>query len=69
MELTTEEIIARLMNLSVKLDGEMCFEEGSTVSQAIALIMTLRNATSRLRHPSNFDEDVRTVIEWITEPK
>jgi hypothetical protein len=69
MELTTEEIIARLMNLSVKLDGEMRFEEGSTVSQAIALIMTLRNATSRLRHPSNIDEDIRTVIEWITEPK
>jgi hypothetical protein len=69
MELTTDEIIARLMNLSVKLDGEMRFEEGSTVSQAIALIMTLRNATSRLRHPSNIDEDIRTVIEWITEPK
>ena len=69
MELTTEEIIARLMNLSVKLDGEMRFEEGSAVSQAIALIMTLRNATSRLRHPSNIDEDIRTVIEWITEPK
>ena len=25
MELTTDEIIARLMNLSVKLDGEMRF--------------------------------------------
>ena len=73
MELTTEEIIARLMNLSVKLDGEMRFEEGSTVSQAIALIMTLRNATSRLRHPSGLfstdNDELKQVIEWITEPK
>ena len=55
MELTTDEIIARLMNLSVKLDGEMRFEESATLSQALALIMTLRNATERLRHPSNSD--------------
>ena len=73
MELTTDEIIARLMNLSIKLDGEMRFEEGSTVSQAIALIMTMRNATERLRHPSNvplFDktnDELRQVIEWIVE--
>jgi hypothetical protein len=61
MELTTDEIIARLMNLSVKLDGEMRFDEGSTVSQAIALIMTMRNATERLRHPSNSDELIQTL--------
>jgi hypothetical protein len=74
MELTTDEIIARLMNLSVKLDGEMRFEEGSSVSQAIALIMTMRNAAERLRHPSNmpplFDktnDELRQVIEWIVE--
>jgi len=77
MELTTDEIIARLMNLSVKLDGEMRFEEGSTISQAIALIMTLRNAAERLRHPSNSDivsairsqnqDELKAVIEWITE--
>ena len=71
MELTTDEIIARLMNLSVKLDGEMRFEEGSTISQAIALIMTMRNAAERLRHPSNVgvNDELRAVIEWITEPK
>ena len=79
MELTTDEIIARLMNLSVKLDGEMRFEEGATVSQAIALIMTMRNAAERLRHPSNSDivsaikskdmEELKAVIEWIVEPK
>ena len=79
MELTTDEIIARLMNLSVKLDGEMRFEEGSTISQAIALIMTMRNATERLRHPSNSDivsaikgkdmEELKAVIEWIVEQK
>jgi hypothetical protein len=77
MDLTTDEIIARLMNLSVKLDGEMRFEEGSTVSQAIALIMTLRNATERLRHPTNTDivdairsqnqDELKQVIEWIVE--
>ena len=79
MELTTDEIIARLMNLSVKLDGEMRFEEGATVSQAIALIMTMRNSAERLRHPSNSDivsaikskdmEELKAVIEWIVEPK
>ena len=77
MELTTDEIIARLMNLSVKLDGEMRFDESSTVSQAIALIMTLRNAAGRLRHPTNNDivsairsqnsDELKAVIEWITE--
>ena len=69
MELTTDEIIARLMNLSVKLDGEMRFDESSTVSQAIALIMTLRNAAGRLRHPTNVsnNDELKAVIEWITE--
>ena len=79
MELTTDEIIARLMNLSVKLDGEMRFEEGAVISQAIALIMTMRNSAERLRHPSNSDivsaikskdmEELKAVIEWIVEPK
>jgi hypothetical protein len=71
MELTTDEIIARLMNLSVKLDGEMRFEEGATVSQAIALIMTMRNSTERLRHPSmsNNNEELKAVIEWIVDQK
>ena len=73
MELTTDEIIARLMNLSVKLDGEMRFEEGATISQAIALIMTMRNAAERLRHPSTtglFDktnDELKALIEWIVE--
>ncbi len=70
MELTTGEIIARLMNLSVKLDGEMRFEEGSTVSQAIALIMTMRNAAERMRHPSmSNNEEMKAVIEWIVDQK
>ena len=73
MELTTDEIIARLMNLSVKLDGEMRFNEGSTVSQAIALIMTMRNSAEKLRHPSvtnivnNNKDELKQVIEWIVE--
>ena len=77
MELTTDEIIARLMNLSVKLDGEMRFDEGSTVSQAIALIMTLRNAAERLRQPTDQDivsaiknrnqDELKAVIEWIVD--
>ena len=77
MELTTDEIIARLMNLSVKLDGEMRFEEGATISQAIALIMTLRNAAERLRQPTDQDivsairnrnqDELKAVIEWIVE--
>ena len=77
MELTTDEIIARLMNLSVKLDGEMRFGEGATISQAIALIMTLRNAAERLRQPTDQDivsairnrnqDELKAVIEWIVE--
>jgi hypothetical protein len=68
MELTTDEIIARLMNLSVKLDADMRFEEGASVSQAIALIMTMRNAAERMRHPSmSYNEELKAVIEWITE--
>jgi len=71
MELTTDEIIARLMNLSVKLDGEMRFDEASSVSQAIALIMTMRNAAERLRHPSmsNNNDELKAVIEWIVDQK
>ena len=78
MEPTTDEIIARLMNYTVKLDGEMRFEESAVISQAVALIMSLRNATERLRHPtnqpkflrdiySNNQDEVRQVIEWIVE--
>lgn len=77
MELTTGEIIARLMNLSFKLDGEMRFEESSTISQAIGLIMTMRNALERLRHPTDTDiasairncnqDELKAIIEWITE--
>ena len=70
MELTTDEIIARLMNLSVKLDGEMRFDEGAVISQAIALIMTMRNAAERMRHPSmSYNEEMKAIIEWIVEPK
>jgi len=71
MELTTDEIIARLMNLSVKLDADMRFEEGATISQAIALIMTMRNAAERMRHPSmsNNNDELKAVIEWIVEQK
>jgi hypothetical protein len=79
MELTTDEIIARLMNLSVKLDGEMRFEESSAISQAVALIMTLRNAAERLRHPTNTTivnairsqdtDELKQVIEWIAGQK
>ena len=71
MELTTDEIIARLMNLSVKLDAEMRFDEGASVSQAIALIMTMRNSAERLRHPSmsNNNDELKAVIEWIVDQK
>jgi hypothetical protein len=56
------------MNLSVKLDGEMRFEEGAVISQAIALIMTMRNAAERMRHPSmSYNEELKAVNQWITE--
>jgi hypothetical protein len=69
MELTTDEIIARLMNYSVKLEADMRFEEAAVISQAIALIMTMRNSAERLRHPSmsNNNDELKAVIEWIVE--
>jgi hypothetical protein len=79
MELTTDEIIAKLMNHIHKLDGEMRFDESAVISQAVALIMSLRNAAERLRHPSNSDiveairsqsqDELKHVIEWITEQR
>ena len=79
MELTTDEIIARLMNYSVKLEADMRFEESAVMSQAVALIMTLRNSAERLRHPSNksiadavrhnSQDELKAVIEWITEQR
>jgi AmiR/NasT family two-component response regulator len=48
----------------------MRFEEGAVISQAIALIMTMRNAAERMRHPSmSYNEEMKAVIEWIVEPK
>jgi hypothetical protein len=69
MELTTDEIIARLMNYSVKLEADMRFEEAAVMSQAVALIMTMRNSAERLRHPSmsNNNDELKAVIEWIVE--
>jgi hypothetical protein len=48
----------------------MRFEEGASVSQAIALIMTMRNAAERMRHPSmSYNDEMKAIIEWIVEPK
>ena len=70
MELTTDEIIAKLMNYSVKLEAEMRFEESAVMSQAVALIMTMRNATERMRHPTmSHNDEMKAIIEWIVEPK
>jgi hypothetical protein len=71
MELTTDEIIARLMNLSDKLDADMRFQESAVLSQAVALIMTMRNSAERLRHPSmsNNNDELKAVIEWIVDQK
>ena len=71
MELTTDEIIARLMNYSVKLEADMRFEESAVMSQAVALIMTMRNSAERLRHPSmsNNNDELKQVIEWIVEQR
>jgi hypothetical protein len=73
MQLTTDEIIAKLMNYSVKLEADMRFEESAVMSQAVALIMTMRNSAERLRHPSvtnivnNNNDELKQVIEWIVE--
>jgi hypothetical protein len=61
MELTIDEIVARNLALSIKLDSEMRFEEAAALMQGIAWIMTKRKEEdARLRHPVSPDKSLLT---------
>lgn len=60
MELTIDEIVARNLALSIKLDAEMRFDEAAALMQAIAWIMTRRKEDARLQHPVNVERSLLT---------
>ena len=69
MDLSPAEIIEGLMKLSIKLDTDMRFEEGTIVSSAIAYIISSQKEFDRLLHPSNhkmnWDRELKAVTEFI----
>lgn len=72
MELTIDEIVARTLTLSIKLDAEMRFEESATLSQAVAWILTKRRELDRIQHPANVDRslitrEIRVLAEFQAE--
>ena len=72
MELTIDEIIAKTLSLSIRLDREMRFEESATLSQAVAWIITKRRELDRLQHPVNVDRslitrELRVIAEFQAE--
>lgn len=68
MEYTTQEIIARLNNMTLKLEQNGNWQDSSVISQAVALIMVQHNSTERLRHASAADyTDIRKVAQFISE--
>ena len=61
MELSIDEIVARNLVLSIKLEGEMRFEEAAALMQGIAWIMTKRKEEdARLRHPVTPEKSLLT---------
>ena len=69
MELSVDEIVARNLALSIKLEGEMRFDEAAALMQAVAWIMTRRKQDARLEHPVNVDRslltrELRTIAEF-----
>ena len=70
MEYTTQEIIARLMTMTLALEADGKWQEASVISQAVALIMVQTNSVERLRHSSQADyTDIRQVAQFISEQK
>ena len=72
MELTIDEIIAKTLSLSIRLDREMRFEESATLNQAVAWIVTKRRELDRLQHPVNVDRslitrELRVIAEFQAE--
>ena len=68
MELTTDEIIAKLMNYTVKLDGEMRFAESDLVLEAVAYMHSMSKMAEVIRH-ANYTEtrsQLNNVVRFIT---
>ncbi len=61
MELSIDEIVARNLALSIKLDAEMRFDEADAVTHAIVWIMAKRKEEdARSRHPVTPDKSLLT---------
>lgn len=68
MEYTTQEIIARLNNMTIKLEQNGNWQDSSVLSQAVALLIMQTNSVERLRHASAADyTDIRKVAQFISE--
>ena len=68
MENSTGELIAKLTNLSNKLDGEMRFAESDLVLEAVAYMHTMSKMAEVIRH-ANYTEtrsQLNNVVRFIT---
>jgi hypothetical protein len=68
METSTGELIAKLMNLSNKLDAEMRFVESETVLEAVAYMHAMTRNAELLRHQTYTDtrSQLNNVVRFIT---
>jgi len=68
MENSTGELIAKLTNLSNKLDGEMRFAESDLVLEAVAYMHSMSKMAEVIRH-ANYTEtrsQLNNVVRFIT---
>jgi hypothetical protein len=68
METSTGELIAKLTNLSNKLDGEMRFAESDLVLEAVAYMHTMGKMAEVIRHANYTDtrSQLNNVVRFIT---
>ena len=68
METSTGELIAKLTNLSNKLDGEMRFAESDLVLEAVAYMHSMSKMAELLRHQNYTDtrSQLNNVVRFIT---
>ena len=68
METSTGELIAKLMNLSNKLEADMRFDESITVLEAIAYMHSMTKMAEVLRHQNYTDtrSQLNNVVRFIT---
>ena len=68
METSTGELIAKLINLSNKLDAEMRFEESNLVLEVVAYMHAMIRSSELLRHQNYTDtrSQLNNVVRFIT---